>query len=133
MTAGRYAPRRPEAQVIGFRHRTASLGRRSDLATTGSSRIPIEGHTNVIRFKARATAPQPASTGLARRPTTNADDRRRYETSATQADHYRHRMLVNFAGMVVIIVLIASGSWLFGAIAQTTGEPHLLAARSGQL
>lgn len=52
-----------------------------------------------------------------RPPETDAPDLTKYEHD-DQPDDYRHRMLVNLAAFIFVILLIGTGYWLFDTMAR---------------
>jgi hypothetical protein len=62
----------------------------------------------VLRFRPRRDASPPASP---------VADLARYERG-TEADDYRHRMMVNTAAFVFVLALIGAGLWLADSMAQ---------------
>ena len=82
---------------------------------------------SVILFPVRRIAFGSASTrhgsGIV---STLAHDRPRCDSDLVDADDYHRRMFVNLLALAAVVVLVITGSWAFGAIAKTTGSPHML-------
>jgi len=73
----------------------------------------------VLPFRRRGAPPDGAyrrSLPAAEPQAGSADDLARYE-GGTVEDNYRHRMLVNLAGLAFTIVLAVAGAWLAVTIA----------------
>jgi hypothetical protein len=59
-------------------------------------------------------------------------DLERFERPANEPDDYRHRMIMNGLGLVVIIFLIASGLWIADVMAEMRkNQDCVLSGRSG--
>lgn len=72
---------------------------------------PSKPGARILRFRGGGTTSRPRSTG----PAPAGLDK--YERDDLP-DDYRHRMLVNLAAFVVVILLIAAGYWLADTMAR---------------
>ena len=103
----------------------ASLSSRG-LAVIGVGPIPLvtpdrssksDDGGRVIRFRPRGVAPWRWPLPRSQPSTGPDDDLSKYEKPET-ADDYRHRMKMNMLGLIVTIVLMSAGAWLFATLAE---------------
>lgn len=81
--------------------------------------LPPERRVLPFRSRTRTSAPPPVA-GL--------DKYQRTE----DGDDYRHRMLVNVAALVVVLLLMAAGYWLADSMARMRkGQDCVLSGRAG--
>ena len=71
----------------------------------------------VIRFRPRGIAPWRWPLPRSQPSTGPDDDLSKYEKPETE-DDYRHRMKMNMLGLIVTIVLMSAGAWLFATLAE---------------
>jgi hypothetical protein len=79
---------------------------------------PTDQTHQVLPFRRRGVSPGSALQFRlpASQTQTSGDDLARYEGGGGE-DNYRHRMLVNLAGLVVTVALATAGAWLAITIA----------------
>jgi hypothetical protein len=83
-----------------------------------------DGDGNVICLHPRGAVPRP-KLGLERCGATGdspVKDLHAYESTPESDDDYRYRMRVNLLAAIVVITLIATGSWVLNALANATQE-----------
>lgn len=73
-------------------------------------RPPPEREARILSFRRGQRRERPRRTGA-------APDLAKYERD-DQPDDYRHRMLVNLAAFVFVIMLMGAGYWLFDTMAR---------------
>lgn len=81
----------------------------------------------IIPFRPRRPAPQPEAP-----PSSGAvDDLSQYERSGEE-DDYRHRMLMNGAALLVVLVLAVAGIWIANTMAEMRkNQDCVLSGRRG--
>jgi hypothetical protein len=85
-----------------------------------------DNEPRVVSFRRRSTG---ARTSLAAPPP--VDDLAKYQ-QGTDTDDYRHRMTVNAAALVFVIVLMGAGLWLADTMARMRkNQDCVLSGRSG--
>jgi hypothetical protein len=72
---------------------------------------PTDSKGQILKFRPRGsrfTRPQ--------KPV--VDDLKKFEAPPESPEDYRHRMLVNGAGLLVALLLVAAGFWIFDTMAK---------------
>jgi hypothetical protein len=82
-----------------------SIMARNESSSTGNRPQVVSFRRNRAGARTPVTAPPPV------------DDLAKYE-QGTEADDYRHRMIVNVAAFVFVIALIGAGLWLADTMAR---------------
>jgi hypothetical protein len=114
-----FRARRSEGPPMRPSHQTRS--------TLGHNSLPpSKGDRKVIRFCPHGGAFRRESRPV-RWDTTGdspVESLERYECGFESEEDYRYRMLVNLLAMVVVIVLIVTGSWILKTLVNTTREGY---------
>lgn len=99
--------------IVAARADTKGMPTGSGPVPRETSEYPADEGATVIPFRPRnAPAQTPRRTPSMSAP----EDLAKYERSAFE-DDYRHRMLMNVAGLIVTILLATAGAWLAVTIA----------------
>ena len=90
----------------------------------GNAWSAIGGAANVICFPPRGAASRRkvALRSCDMMDDSSVKDLREYESAPESEDDYRYRMRVNFCAALVVITLIAAGSWVLDALAKSTRQ-----------
>jgi hypothetical protein len=83
-----------------------------------------DGNENVISFRPRGADSQRALGlgGYVTMDDSPVKGLQAYESASESDDDYRYRMRVNLLAAIVVITLIATGSWVLNALANATQE-----------
>jgi hypothetical protein len=121
------------AVIIGLRRAEARIAPAQTrfLISSGQINSVMPRHTwstsdgeNVICFRPRGAIPR-RELGLGRCDAVGdspVKDLHEYESAPESDDDYRYRMRVNLLAAIVVITLIATGSWVLNALANATQE-----------
>jgi hypothetical protein len=89
---------------------------------------PSQSEDRILPFRPRGSL-------LARnapRPTPVIPDLKRFEHADDEPDDFRHRMLMNGLGLIVVVFLIACGLWIADVMAQMRkNQDCVLSGRAG--
>jgi hypothetical protein len=116
--------RRAEARSAPAQTRLLTSSGQINSVMPRHARRTSDGDGNVICLHARGAVPR-RKLGLGRCGTTGdspVKDLREYESAPESDDDYRFRMRINLLAAVVVITLIATGSWMLNALANATQD-----------
>jgi hypothetical protein len=78
---------------------------------------PKDSRGRVLRFRPRTSGPYRTRAGVPQRPGgSDPLDLAKYEQGA-DGDDYRHRMRMNAASLVVLVLLVIAGVWIANTVA----------------